>query len=85
MVIDKVENVVAVNEDGSAEALSLSIAIGICSIHACADSLELFSVGILMVILIRFYNPITVITYNILHYCVTESNSAMGLRISDGL
>lgn len=57
MVIDRVENIVAVNEDGSAEALSLSIAIGICSIHACADSLELFSVGMMMVILIRFYNP----------------------------
>ena len=45
MVIDKVENIVAVNEDGSAEALSLGISLGICSIHACADSLDLFSVS----------------------------------------
>ena len=57
MVIDRVENIVAVNEDGSAEALSLSIAIGICSIHACADSLELFSVRMMM-ILMCFIIPI---------------------------
>ena len=46
--VDRIDNLVAVNEDGwtdaDDEALAMNVSLGICSIHACVDSLELFYV-----------------------------------------
>jgi hypothetical protein len=63
LIVDRNE-VILTSNDGSGEVFSLEVALNVCSINACTDSLELFTVILFLKRKIMNLNTMRIISEN---------------------